>query len=137
MVYIPRTNLCYIIGEKHNIGVVEYLQQYLVQELSDMANKAYEESEKQMPKITWKDSFFFGAIESIQARLEEQKLKFEHESNQTRALIVVKDEELTAAVRKFHPNVKRATPKWVYDNDGYAQGQEAGSRVLLQRAIEE
>lgn len=135
-VYVLGTGMCSIVGEKHNIEVVEYLHTYLVRELVDMANKAYEETDGRIPKITWKDSFFYGAIHSIRDRLEEQKQRFEQESNQTRSLVVVKDEELEAALRKFYPKVRKAPPKRIYANDGYAKGRESGQRVLLQRAIE-
>src|SRR5215469_2538003 len=124
-----------IVGEPHNIEVVKYLYEYLVQQLEPMAATAYRQSGSSMHARTWKDSFFYGAIASIDQRLKEQAQVFADTSEQSRALVVVKDAELRAAMKRYHPNVTPGQRKHLRSQDGFQQGVEAGQRIALHKAI--
>ena len=124
-----------IVGEPHNIEVVKYLYEYLVQQLEPMAETAYRQSGSSMHVRTWIDSFFYGAIASIDQRLKEQAQTFAAVSEQSRALVVVKDAELHAAMKRYHPNVTPGQKKHLRSQDGYLQGREAGRRLALHEAI--
>lgn len=73
-----------------------------------MAATAYRQSGSPLHARNWKDSFFYGAIASIDRRLKEQAQVFADTSDQSRALVVVKDTEMHAAMKRYHPNVTPA-----------------------------
>jgi hypothetical protein len=146
MLVVARPNFCDVvsykgtervslIGEPHNLEVVKYLYGYLVRQLEPMAATAYRQSGSSMHSRTWKDSFFHGAIASIDQRLKEQAQVFADTSEQSRALVVVKDAELRAAMKRYHPNVTPGQRKRLRSQDGYQQGREAGRRLALHKAI--
>jgi hypothetical protein len=101
-----------------------------------MQTTSYLNSDRSIDKLVWRESFFFGAIEAIMNRMEEQKRAFEAASNESRALIVVKDDELKAASQKFFPKTRQLAPKMFYLNNAHVQGRDAGSKVSLNKAIE-
>jgi len=100
-----------------------------------MATAAYRQSGNSMHARTWKDSFFYGAIASIDRRLKEQAQTFAAVSEQSRAVVVVKDAELHAAMKRYHPNVTPGQRKHLRSQDGFQQGVEAGQRIALHKAI--
>lgn len=134
--YYQGTPRAVIVGEKHNIEVVEYLYEHLLHELPLMASAAYKQSGSVAHPVTWKDAFYIGATRSISERMHEERARFEQESNNTRTLIVLKDKELQQAVQQFFPNTARARAKRVRSVEGYVEGVKAGQTVALRKAVE-
>ncbi len=125
-----------LIGERHNLEVVEYLFAYLVGQLERMATAAYRQSGSLVPALTWKDAFYLGAIHSLQQRFQQQQQAFQASSDASRALVVVKDAELAEAVRHFYPHTRQGRAKPVKSTGGYAQGVQAGKDMSLSPAVQ-
>ena len=136
MVYDTATSQAILIGEAHNQEVVTYLHQYLIGQLEPMAATAYKLSGSTIHAKSWLDSFYVGAVESINKRLETQKNEMAAASNACKSLVVVKDAELKQALYKFYPNTKIGAAKRIRSSDGLREGREAGRRVALSKAIE-
>jgi hypothetical protein len=134
-VYDPEEKQTLLIGERHNSEVVQYLYTYLVRLLESMATEAYRQSTSHLPAITWKDSFYAGALRSINQRLREQQSQFAATSSECRSLVVVKSEELQEVVHRFHPNLRTGRAKAVVCCDGYYDGIKAGRTVALNQAL--
>jgi hypothetical protein len=136
-VYDSEEKQTMLIGERHNSEVVQYLYTYLVRLLESMATEAYRQSTSHLPAITWKDSFYAGALRSINQRLREQQSQFAATSSECRSLVVVKSEELQEVVHRFHPNLRTGRAKAVVRCDGYYNGIKAGRTVALNQALTE
>jgi len=130
---LPRMDL---IGESHNLEVVEYLYTYLVTQLERMATAAYRQSRSALAAVTWKDAFYLGAVAGLYQRLRQQQEAFAHSSEQTRALVVVKDTALQEAVQTYYPHVRKAPAKRLRSADGWSQGVQAGQAVSLQPGVQ-
>ena len=128
-----------LIGERHNSEVVEYLYTYLASQLETMATQAYHQAHSDIAAITWKDSFFAGAIISIHDRLRAERQTFEESESSCRALVVTKEKEIQEAIHQMFPNarIRTARAKSVVACTGYDQGVEAGKHIALRRAITE
>jgi hypothetical protein len=135
VVYNPQIKSAALIGEPHNQEVVTYLYSYLVGQLEPMAATAYKLSGTRIHAKSWLDSFYIGAVNSIDERLKAQKAEMEATSNACRSLVVVKDAELHAALRKFYPDIKTGAKKRVRQ-PGFYEGVEAGKKVAISKAIE-
>jgi Protein of unknown function (DUF2786) len=136
MIYNVSTSESILIGEAYNREVVTYLYHYLIGQLEPMAHTAYHRSLTAMHASSWMDSFYMGAVESINARLEEQKQEMAAASNACRSLIISKDAELQGAIRRFYPKTQTGGKKRIRSADGIQAGREAGRKVALNRGIE-
>lgn len=125
-----------LIGERHNREVVQYLYEYLAVELEHLALAAYERTYSELPAVTWRDSFYMGALDTLYVRLRAEQSKFTATSHECRALVTVKNEELQKTVRERYPDLHPGRAKRVALCDGYYDGKQAGNAVSLHRAIE-
>lgn len=123
-----------IIGEQHNIEIVRLMIDLIGEQLGFLAATAWKAAETDLPAITWKRTFYFGALTTIDRRLKEEK---EQAANNVRALIVVRDRELVVARNKFFNNrVVPGKPIRVRGEDAYAAGQRAGEQVRFRKEIQ-
>ncbi|QBD78006.1 DUF2786 domain-containing protein [Ktedonosporobacter rubrisoli] len=134
-VYDPNYKHVILIGERHNSEVVQYLYSSLVEQLEHMAVTAYRQSESEFPLATWKNSFFAGALRSIDQRLDEQQKQFVAISGQCRSLVIVKNDELQKAVNKLFPHLRAGRSRRIVRCDGYYDGIRAGRTVALNKAL--
>lgn len=125
-----------LIGERHNRELVLFLYEYVAQELERLALVAYERTYTTLPAITWRDSFYGGALDALNLRLRAQQSKFAATSQECRALVVVKSDALQQAVRQIYPNLQRGQGKRVVLCDGYYDGKQAGNSIVLHKVIE-
>lgn len=135
-VYTPGQPRMSMIGEPHNLDVVEFLYLCLARQLESLAAAAYRQSRSPLAAVTWKDGFYLGAVSSLRQRLERQHQDFAHTSEQTRALVVIKDAALQEAVATFFPKVRTAAPKHLLSADGWQAGVQAGQAIDLQAGVQ-
>ncbi|MBI3334043.1 DUF2786 domain-containing protein [Candidatus Pacearchaeota archaeon] len=116
-----------VVGEPHNIEVVEYLFSYLAGEISRLAAKVVGSRKY---KISWR----LGAASTVSRRLREGMEQFRAASPENRALIVVKDNKVTEMYREYFPRIhnKKAT----FSNDsGFYQGQSDANGIAIRQGI--
>jgi hypothetical protein len=135
-IYDSQRKQVLLIGERHNSEAVQVLYEHLAQQLDHMALESYQNSSRELPAITWKDSFYAGAIHSLDLRLCAQQSTFATTSSECRSLVVMKREELHKAVRRLYPNLQNSHAKRVRACDGYYEGVQAGRNVALHKALE-
>ena len=135
-------NVAYrIIGRKSNVQTVNYMFKYLVNEVTNMANKAWlEYSAFHTTPVhgkTWKTSFLIGTSLTIQKRLFEMvanEANQQNSSNERALAIVQKDrQEVDDFYAKIRAGLclKNIKTKTTVMNQAYNQGKEAGKGVNL------
>lgn len=130
VVGIPKSNNVWFIGEKLNIESCQAMFVYIQQQLRQLASSYYKASGTTLPAATWKRSFYFGAIDTINQRLQDEK---KQAANNVKALIVVRDKELAQATRQFFPHLQAGGRIRV--NSGYGAGRKAGHQVSIRREV--
>ncbi len=122
-----------IIGEQHNIEACKLMIELITEQLLILATTAYRAALSDLPAVTWKDTFYYGAITTIDRRL---KLDKEQAANNVRALIIVRDKELIVARDNFfNGRVRNMRAKRLRGNDAYLAGQRAGEQVRFRQEI--
>jgi uncharacterized protein DUF2786 len=137
LVYRRGQSVVGLVGEKENVEGVRAMYVYVVKQLEQMAVhglRIYRINGGTVHTRAWKVSFFTGAVSIIWERLLKEKQAFDVLNEQTRALIVVKDTDLRAALARLVPHLKivRGRKRVLRSPDGYEQGQQAGRRVRLE-----
>jgi len=128
----------FVVGERHNIAVCEFLFAYLAREIERLAGNGWRRARlvygEHVEVRSWKNDFRRGAIATIDARLRERSQLFAEGSVQAEALVLLKDAALLDALDRFHPNVPTTTVR-VRAGAAYQQGQWAARDIALQRAV--
>ncbi len=129
-----------IVGEPHNIAVVKDLYAFLVREITHLADlgAAGRPASGRESTRAWKRSFYQGAVVTIEQRLAAQRRRDATADRASRALVVVKDQELDEAYRQHFPNVQRGrTSARPRSADGFYAGVEAARRIPLNPILAE
>ena len=128
----------FVVGERHNIAVCEFLFAYLSREIERLTGRGWRRARtiygEHVEARSWKNDFRRGAVATIDARLRERSQLFAEGSRQAEALVLLKDAALIEAVERFHPNVPTTTVR-VRAGAAYQQGQWAARDIALQRAV--
>jgi hypothetical protein len=128
----------FLIGERHNIAVCEFLFAYLAREVDRLADGGWRRARRiygpHVEGRAWKNEFRRGAVATIDGRLRERSQLFAEGSAQAEALVLMKDAALIEAVERFHPNVPTTTVRGSA-GPAYLQGQWAARQIALQRAV--
>lgn len=93
-------------------------------------------SSKQFKSVKERNSFGVGVVSKISDRLREMYSKVQEEirTETTKALVLVKKEEVEKAVHSMYPSLKTAKAKSAtLDRSSYLKGIEAGSKMSLAR----
>lgn len=136
-----RTEVGTLIGQSSNLQVVRYLLGYLAREIDRLAEQAWAEYaraswtyEGDVPQQRrYKTSFRTGAVEVIAGRLDAERAARSRADDATgaatRALVVVKDADLAAAVAGFYPNLGTWSRRMRAEGAGYGAGRRAGASL--------
>ena len=148
LLLIARHNFCEVVmlrgihmsmvGEDYNIQAVQAMYAFVAPQLERLAAscyRMYQRSGGSVAARTWKNNFFFGALATMQRRLDVEKQAFEAASNACRSLIVVKDRDLREAMQRFHPQARPRHVSYRSAPEGYARGIEAGHQVRLRHEV--
>lgn len=139
---IAKNNLCRVIGTSRlkqwhlfgtyeNVKAVLQMYHYIVPELEHIAliewNK-YKKSGGYENARSWKNGFFFGAINTINKRLSETMERFV--AGDSRAIINYNQGMVNDAIHKVYPHVVNRRTS-IRSTSGYGQGQSAGNNIHL------
>jgi hypothetical protein len=132
-----------IVGEEHNIQVVEYLYRYLVRAITDLSNEAWHRetagrkwttSAEGEGEGTFKDRFGRGAATAVVNRLYGQRAASEAET-QSSALVVVRDADVKQAFQVHYPATRASKGVRRAASSSWSQGVKAGKSVPLNAAL--
>lgn len=144
------------LGKKSNIEAAQYLYETIVDDIERIADEKWStiEALRKLERETgvaifkpgselravhgksWKNSFYWGAVESIEWRLNENLRKLQEDKRIT-ALVVSNEAELNEFTKKTYPKLGRSTisrPE-MYSHAGFASGQISGKEVQFKKGI--
>lgn len=147
---VARANLCSIItsgagliwiGKKTNLEVAQYIFDNLVNDLTriaDLEHYKYKQTTPHYAQIhgkTWKNSFYYGANQSIRERLNTNLEQLTASREDMNALVVRNDIELKEYIQKQYPYLSYNSHRFNRDRSGFAAGQAAGRSVSFRTGI--
>lgn len=130
-----------IVGRRANIEVVEYLFEYLVREITRLAEDEWNTTgfySVAIPKQQWRNSFYIGAASAVLKTLREQRAHSERQAGSSgTALATRSDTEVMEALAAFYPNLSKGKAIKVKDATAYFAGREAGASIRISDALSE
>lgn len=132
----------WVVGEEHNVRIVTDLYDYLRDTLLRLVDQYWKDIREDFDRpsnyaVHYKSGFLAGAVDTITQRLQEQYEAQRKETNETTALVLVKDGELDTAVSRLFVGIDRKKSKQELHPGAYIAGVIAGKKVNLARQIEE
>ena len=143
---IARANLCKVImssgssliwiGKKTNIEVAQYLYDTITADLERIADREWKNVGAHLSHgKTWKNSFYYGAIEVIEDRLSTNLIALK-EVPANNALIVHNDVDIADYVKVKYPKLYSTyTSINRRDYSGYQSGRTAGRSIQFGRGM--
>lgn len=129
----------FLLGERHNIAVAEFLYHYLARELDRLTERSWRRASwvygQHVSARSWKHDFRRGAVATIDERLSERAARFAAESGAASALVHAKDAGLIAALNRHYPNIPTRRVPFRGSHDAYRHGQSAARAIALQDAL--
>jgi hypothetical protein len=127
-----------IIGEPHNIALVEQLYAYLLRELLRLADVAWQRAKRRSRDSArqWKHGFQHGAVEVIAERLAEQREEDAAADEASRALVLRKDAGVADALRRQYPDATTDQRRATVSVAGWQAGRQAAETVSIGVAAE-
>jgi len=126
-----------LVGQPHNIEVVKYLFTYLTGAISSLGEASWlgNRYRVRMPKMQYMDSFYKGAVLTVARRLRSQQSVTSSADRNMQALMVVKDQALATAVKKFHPKLVAGPITNATSADAFNAGVQAGNRIQINKGL--
>ena len=134
-VQYPGTSRMGVVGQKHNFEVVCYLFEYLTKEIERLALDSSIKEGIFTKRARYIRQFCEGASVSVYWRLKEQHKAQTVSAEECRALVVVKDKELDAAIKQYWPNLRKGSSRRIHCGNGYNQGQQAGRSIGINPGV--
>ena len=129
----------FLVGERHNLAVCEFLFAFLAREVDRLAERGWRRARAVyggwVEVRSWKNDFRRGAVATISTRLEERRRVFAAESAQARALVLDKEAALEAAVERLHPSAPTRSVRLRAAGHAFAQGQYEAAGIALNEAL--
>lgn len=127
-----------LLGEPHNIFIVREMYEYLTSEVVRLAHRDWRKYRARLSKAqtrdeigVWVRSFCHGATVTISGRLDTQQQKSMSVSEQSKALVVMKEQELDMAESRFIGKTTSVSFDVQTSSAGYHTGVRAGKEVSL------
>jgi hypothetical protein len=141
-VYTPGTTHMTIIGQAHNVQIVQGLFDYLQSEVVRLCEKGWNDERRRVRSYfesvphgrAWKNSFYLGATVEIGKILREQR-KQSMNDGQTRALVLDRDAEVQAALKVFYPTLGQASRSRIRDGGAFRAGQQAARGINFNKQV--
>lgn len=127
---------CAIVGQDHNIDVVEYLYNYLAQQIEVLAKQQNVEirtGPKRRHWLSWRAGYCVGCVQNLDARLRQRRWATDEEM----ALVVVKDDELLVAMSELHPESEEAALLRKLNEAAQLRGYADAHKIALDDAVTE
>lgn len=133
--HLHRVNWMWLLGQRHNVEVVQYLMSYLSGEIIRLSDVKYDE-EGYGNKASWKTQFCYGAVQGVADVLRAQFEDNRTSNSMTMSLVVVKDKELTQFVQKSFGKLSSMNLSGRKDTDTFNRGREAGHNIQIRKGVE-
>lgn len=135
--YITGTARMTVIGQKQNFEVACYQYEYLAREIQRLAIEGAKAqgffSNKDKRKYIM--AFCEGASSAVCSTLYRSYETYSAETSDSKALVVVKDKELDAAVKGFYPRLYSGRARRINTGSGYSDGRTAGASITINPGV--
>lgn len=128
-------NKYYLFGTKANVETVVEMHNWIILQLEQMALRdftTYRNQGGQTQGKSWKVSYFYGAINSINKRLSKPFQEFSQGTGT--AIIIYNDKAVSEAVNRVFPKLVQSSYRY-HNNDGSSYGRKAGENVSLRPQV--
>ena len=123
-----------IIGQAHNVQIVNYFYEYLVNTIDEMSLRAAYKNRIMKAQLTWRTSFSHGCTMAIRSRLVDERKKLitqiKQNNQETYALVVRQNSALAEAVNMIVGKFSKQMIK-SKDTSAFRQGFAAGQNINL------
>jgi hypothetical protein len=161
-VTVSKANLCKIltsgrsliwIGKPSNIEVAQYLWETLTHDLEDICGHRWNDilklrnladkygenlftdySLRYVHGKTWKNSFYYGALNTISERLNETKKNLSQDQNIS-ALIIFNDKEVEHYIADTWKHLTHSNSNFNLYGSAYSSGKEAGKSIQFKQGM--
>jgi hypothetical protein len=136
-VYYPKTVRMAIIGQKQNYEVAVYEFDYLAKEIQRLAvdyciTQGFLNNKERKNYIK---GFCEGAMSSVCAKLRAAHQYQAQQTNESRALVVVKSGEVDKVFKEHFPHTKKSSFRSTGSNSGRSDGRAAGNGISVNRGV--
>lgn len=122
-----RERVFYMFGRPENVEVARYMSEYLHGTIMRLARATRGSN-------AYQNAFRHGCVQTVVQRLRAGMKKFEAESSDTRALVVVLNEAAVALKDQTFPELSKGR-RSRFGYDGYEAGREAGKNIGLHAGL--
>ena len=121
----------HILGRSANVYSVLVIASWTVAQLENIVWFETTTYNGTLPKLKFRDSFLFGAIERINERLKVERQTREQVNPNLRALVVNLSTEVAQFTHIQFPHLSSHNPNKSFSSEAYHKGREAGDKVSL------
>lgn len=145
-----------VVGRRANIAIVDYMFNYLVGQISQLAHSGWDKVWADYLKIkreykranakyygtkpngsAWRDAFVQGAVDTILEKLEASRDQFIKADQNMYAMVKADDALLKDAFMMYFPNQRSINLSKGRGAAGYNEGKDAGRGINIHRPISE
>jgi hypothetical protein len=128
-VVTPSKKQWHLFGSYDNVKAVLEMYHWIVPELESICLRAWKQYTGYEKAVSFKKSFYLGAISTINKRLAESLETFK--AGPGTAIVVYNSEILKAAVGRVFPHLGHTSIRGRLSSDGYGAGTSAGNSIHL------
>lgn len=124
-----------LIGEQHNIDMVEYICSNVIPTIKALRLKAWREYTGTEKTNTFKRGYYRGAVSGLFTKLHEQRKAEEAKYSGLTGLIVRNDEAIQEKTSELFPNLKTRTTRRLRGSTGLSQGFQDGKNIQINKGV--
>jgi len=135
-VYFPNSTKMAVVGQKHNFEAVCYTFEYLTREIQRLGIEHIRQGGFfGKEKRRYFQGFCEGAANAVYWKLANSLKQQAAQTTESKALVVVKDKELDAAVRIHFGKTRKVSRRATGNSSGYSDGTKAGQNINVNRGV--
>ncbi len=135
VIVTPNLKMAYLFGKKTNVNITMDMFVWVKEQLESISLRkftAYKTSGGKEHGKTWKTSFFYGATNVINSRLQKPIEEFSNGSGYS--IVLANDNAIQTVVHSVFPSIRQGVNRKInLSNSGYSAGKEAGVNIKFAR----
>ncbi len=131
----PHGTVATIIGREGNREAVQYMVEWLIPNIRNLATEAFNEYEGSEKKGKFRRGFLMGCTEGIGTKLHNEWLRAQQADSKTTAVVARNDKEMGAFMKKVYPVLTSTRKKSLSSWDGRDEGTKAGQSMEIRRGV--
>lgn len=124
-----------IVGEEHNIDMVDYICSNLIPTIKQLRLKAWKEYNGTEKTNTFKRGYYRGAVSGIHAKLREQRDRDSIKYEGLPGLILVSEKLVDEKMRELFPNLGVRRSRNLQGASGLTRGYADGKNIQINKGV--